>query len=192
MIPLLDGYKMLLPELISNDDSVMNRMINDKIDGVVSEANVRINNTDWKSLNDTSMANEIDDILTDVTNVQNSMFEKLWSIILFALAPLVAIPLGLWFGYKVVVKVAEFLVRVTRLYPKDNPPLILYWKGRPLKIEKEKKKKREVYKIKTEKKFTKKFEEQVDEEIDKCSCLYHDQKHIRCGDECQCRIMKAD
>lgn len=183
MIPLLDGYKLLLPELISNDDSIMNRMIESDIKGVVETAEVRINNTDWKSLSDVDMATEINEMLDDVSGVQDSMFDKLWSIVLFALAPLLAIPLMMWFGYKVVMKVAEFLVTVTRLYPKNNPPYIVYWKGRPIKLEKDD------TLFRKPKEISKKFEEQIDEEIDKCSCQYHDHKHIKCEDFCECRKM---
>lgn len=182
MIPLLDGYKLLLPEIISNDDSILNRMIAEDIKGVVSEAQVRIDDTDWESMSDTEMAIEINDMLIDVTNVQDSMFEKLWGIILFVLSPLMAIPLLMWFGYKVVMKIAQFLVKVTRLYPKDNPPYTVYWKGKEINLNKKKKKKG----------ISKKFEQVVDEEIDKCSCLYHMNKHIKCDDLCNCRRMKAD
>ncbi len=177
MIPLLDGYNLLLPEIISNDDSILNRMIAEDINVVVSEAQVRIDNTDWKSLNDTQKAIEIDEMLTDVTGVQDSMFEKLWGIVLFVLAPLMAIPLMMWFGYKVVMKTAQFLVKVTRLYPKDNPPYTVYWKGKEINLDKRKKKKKET-------------KQQVVEE--KCSCQYHMNKHNKCDDHCNCRHMKAD
>lgn len=186
ILPMLDGWVLLMPEIISNDDSILNRIVNEEVGESVTKGEVRINNTDWESLSDEQKLVEVDEILDDVVAVQETLFDKLWGIILVVASPMIAIPLGLVFGYKVVIRVTEFIVKVTRLYPKNNIPYVIYFKGRAIRVERDD----TLFRPKPD--ISKKFEEQIDEEIDKCSCIYHDHIHIKCGDECQCRYMKAD
>ena len=134
VMPILDGWSLVIPELIGNDDSFLSRMVEKDVREVVAEQTIVMDNTDWKSLNDTQTAEKIDTILTDVTNIQEDLLFKLWGIILVIASPLIVIPLVLWVGFKIVIRIANWLPRVFRLMPKDNPPIVYRWRGKPLKM----------------------------------------------------------
>ena len=122
LIPFLKGWEMLMDKMLDKNDGLFFSMIDKEINDVVNEANT----IDVNSLTADELESELQ-LLVDTST--ESIMQKYWGLLLVLITPLVAIPVLFWLAIKAIMWVTDKIMIVTKIYPKDCPPLEFYWKG---------------------------------------------------------------
>lgn len=126
--PLLDGWTIVIEYIMLGDDSFFNQTVQSEVDQFVENSRDELLTTDWKNMSD-SQATERLALMID--NGTQHIFDKLYSIILVLVAPILTIPLVVWLVVKITIKVTTRFIKFTGLVD-DDKEFLLYFRGRQI------------------------------------------------------------
>ena len=128
VIPLLDGWSLVIDYIMLGDDSFFNQTVQSETDSFVERSKGEILSTNWKNMTD----GQIRDKLTlMIDNGTQDIFDKLYSIVLVLVAPVLTIPLVVWLVIKITIKITNRLLTFSKLVDKEKE-LQLYFRGRQI------------------------------------------------------------
>jgi len=126
--PLLSGWDLVMDYIMVGDDSFFNKTVQSELDTFVERSKGELLSTDWKNMTDSQTREKLTMMIDDGTQ---DIFDKLYSIILVMVAPVLTIPLVLWLVIKITIKVNLRVIRLTRLIDEDKE-FNLYFRGRQI------------------------------------------------------------
>lgn len=126
--PLLNGWELVIDYIMIGDNSFFNQTVQSEVDSFVVRSQGELLSTNWKNMTD----GEIRDKLSlMIDNGTSDIFDKLYSIILVMVAPILTIPLVIWLVIKITIKVNNKVLSWTKLYD-DEKEFLLYFRGRQI------------------------------------------------------------
>lgn len=126
--PILSGWELVIDYIMIGDDSFFNKTVQSELDTFVERSKGELLSTDWKNMTDSQTREKLTLMIDDGTQ---DIFDKLYSIILVMVAPILTIPLVLWLVIKIAIKVNYLILRLTKLGMCDKE-FELYFRGRQI------------------------------------------------------------
>jgi hypothetical protein len=126
--PLLDGWSIVIDYIMAGDDSFFNQTVKTEVDSFVDRSKEELLSTNWKNMTDGQIR---DKLQLMIDNGTQDIFDKLYSIILVMVAPILTIPLVIWVVVKITNKIIVRFIRFTGLVD-DEKEFLLYFRGRQI------------------------------------------------------------
>ena len=109
-------------------DSFFNQTVKTEVDSFVDRSKEELLSTNWKNMTDGQIR---DKLQLMIDNGTQDIFDKLYSIILVMVAPILTIPLVIWVVVKITNKIIVRFIRFTGLVD-DEKEFLLYFRGRQI------------------------------------------------------------